>query len=143
MSRNIDLFDEYVAIIFSQLYESFPVKNTLDVRKLSGHSETDEFGRLCAPDGRPSQESEIAYATIEWLRESGYIRTGDASYPLAFYDCVLTTQGLEVLKAKPESITARDTVGDKLSRFVREGSLELAKDVAKSALTIGLGVMRP
>lgn len=138
MSRNIDLFDEYVAIIFSQLYESFPIKSLLDVRQLTGHTDSDEFGRLCAPNGRPSKESEIAYATIEWLRDSGFIRAGEPNYPLAFQKCVLTTQGLEVLKATPESIQAKGSIGDKLVRFVREGSLELAKEAAKTAISVGL-----
>lgn len=140
--RNIDLFDEYVALILCQLYESFPVKTTLDVRKISGHTGLDEYGRICAPDGRPSKEAEIAYSTIEWLVDSGYVRSERPNPYTGYHGCVLTSQGLEVLKATPESVKVKETTGDKLVRFVSEGSLEMAKDAAKAAITFGIGSLR-
>ena len=134
---NIDRFDEYAALIFSRLYEHFPVKVDLDVRDLTGHREMDENGAVLAPNGNTSRCASIAYATIEWLIETGYVRAKEPHYPIGFRGCVLTAEGLKLLKAMPGSVQFTDTVGDKLVRFVREGALDLAKDIVKGALAIG------
>ena len=139
MARNIELFDEYVARILSRLYEQFPVKCPLDVREITGHTDTDEYGAIVAPDGRASKEAEIAYATIEWLAETGYLRADDASPPYGYRSCVLSARGLELLKATPQSVRVTETLGDKLVRLVAEGSMELAKDAARAAIAIAVG----
>ena len=138
--KNIDLFNEYVAGILARLYEGFPVKDDLDVRKISGHEDEDEFGVICAPDGRRSKEAEVAFATVEWLVETGYVRADDRRYPRAFGGCVLTSKGLKVLQAEPESVKISETAGDKLSRLVAEGSVELAREAAKALLALGAGL---
>lgn len=137
--QNIDLFNEYAAVILAQLYESFPVKDDLDVRKITGHADVDEFGAICGPGGRRSKEAETAFATIEWLLDSGYVRAEDRRYPYGFARCVLTAEGLRLLNAMPESVRTKETAGDKLSRLVREGAVEFARDAAKALLTLGAG----
>ena len=134
---NIDRFDKYVALILSRLYEQFPVKADIDVRRLTGHDEMDDTGVIRAPNGNESREAEIAYATIEWLIDTGYVRATEPHYPIGFRGCVLTAEGLRLLKAVPGSVQISETVGDKLVRFVREGALDLAKDLVKGALAIG------
>ena len=135
--QNIELFDQYVALILSQLYESFPVKRGLETRQLTGHTESNEYGAICAPDGRPSKEVEVAYATIEWLAETGYIRTESSRHLFGCSGCVLTSLGLHLLKATPESVKVKEAIGDKLVRLVREGSIDLAKDAAKAIIALG------
>lgn len=137
--RNIDLFNEYAAVILARLYESFPVKTDLDVRKISGHEQEDEFGVIRAPDGRLSKESDVACATIEWLVDTGFVRADDRRPPLAFVRCVLTAEGLRLLQATPESVRITETVGDKLVRLVSEGAVDLARETAKALLTLGAG----
>ena len=136
MTRNIELFDEYTARILSRLYERFPVKCALDVRQITGHTDTDEFGAVVSPDGRASKEAEIAYATIEWLAETGHLRVGDAHPPVLFRSCVLSAQGLELLKATPRSVRVTESLGDKLVRLVSEGSMDLAKDAVRAAIAM-------
>ena len=139
MARNIELFAEYTARILSRLYERFPVKCPLDVREFAGHTETDEFGVIVAPDGRTSKEAEIARATIEWLAETGYLRAENASPPFGYASCVPTARGLEVLKATPQSVRLKETLGDKLVRLVAEGSMDLAKDAVRAAVALAVG----
>jgi len=134
---NIDHFDKYVAVVLGRLYEQFPVKTNLDVRDITGHTDTNKFGLVCAPDGRESREAVIAYATIEWLVDTGYVRAASSAMPMGFQGCVLTAEGLKLLKAVPGSVQATETVGDKLARLVQEGALDLAKDLVKGVLAIG------
>ena len=131
---NIELFDRYAAAIFGELYESFPIKTDIDARKISGHAETNEYGAICDSTGRRSKEAEIAYATIEWLADTGYVRAKDKLYPFGYSQCVLTAEGLRLLKAVPDSVQIKTTVGDKLVRLLKEGSIEMAKDVVRSLL---------
>ena len=84
MSDHDDLFCEHVASVLAQLYERFPVKSDLDVRQISRHQ---------------AKEAKVAYATIEWLEEEGYIRVG-CRYRYGFHNCVLTAQGLTRLQVK-------------------------------------------
>ena len=139
MARNIELFDEYAARILSRLYERFPVKCPLDAREITGHTDTDEYGAIVAPDGRVSKEAGVAYATIEWLAETGYLRADDAHPPYGYGSCVLSARGLELLKATPQSVRVTETLGDKLVRLVAEGSMELAKDAVRAAIAIAVG----
>ena len=134
---NIDRFDEYAAVVLGRPYERFPVKTDLDVRRITGHTGTNGFGAVCAPDGRESREAEIAWATIEWLADTGYLRTAASTAPVRFHGCVLTAEGLKLLKAVPGSVRAAETAGDQIVRFVREGALGLARDLVRGLLAPG------
>ena len=79
----------------------------------------------------------IAYATIEWLIDTGWVRAKEPHYPIGFRRCVLTAEGLKLLKAVPGSVQAGNTVGEKLIRYIREGALDMAKELVKGALAIG------
>lgn len=138
--KNIELFDEYAARIFADLYQAFPVRSNLDACKLSGHGDTDEYGRVLDERGEPSKSFEIARATIEWLRDTGYVRGGEMNVR-GMSQAVLTPMGLAVLKAAPVSLKAEETTGDRLSRLVRDGSYDAAKDILKSALTSGSAML--
>jgi len=135
---NIDLFNSYTADVLSRLYAAFPVKVSLDVRVLSGHQEIDDYGAVITPDGHRSKEAEIAFATIEWLIESGYIRAGGKRPPLGFTDCVLTSSGLDILNAVPDGVRSGETWGGRLARLVREGSVDLAKEAVTALIRSGL-----
>ena len=91
-----------------------------------------------APDGRASKETEIARTTIEWLDDTGYLRAENASPPFGYRSCVLSARGLELLKATPQSLRLRETLGDKLVRLVAEGSMDLAKDAVRAAVALAV-----
>ncbi len=134
--KNIDLFDEYTARIFAQLYQAFPVKTGIDARKLCGHSETDDFGRVLDDRDEPSKPFEIAHATISWLADTGYIRGGDM-HSWGMSQAVLSPLGLAVLKSVPASLKVEESTGERLSKLVRDGAYDGAKDLIKSALATG------
>ena len=123
--------DRYVAAILGQFYGEFPVKVDLDVRRLTGHTATNADGEICAPDGSVSEEAAVAYGTIEWLIETGYVRALEPRHGSGVRGCVLTEAGLRLLKATPDSVTTRESYGSTLARLVRDGALELATEVAR------------
>lgn len=136
MSQNMDLFDEYAAAILANLYEAFPVKKPLNAADYCGHMDVNDYGVPVDENGNPSKSFDIAKATIEWLIETGYIRS-EGMWQYGSKGAVLTPMGLAVLKAAPESLTVRETTGDKLIRLIRSGSKDAAKDIVRSAITAG------
>ena len=137
---NIELFDEYTARTFASLYESFPRKKVIDAREICGHSETDEFGSVLNRAGERSKHFEVAMATIEWLIETGYIRAAEMDQYGA-RDAVLTSQGLMVLKASPDSLKPVEGIGDRIARLVHNGSIDAAKEAANAAIALGIGTL--
>ena len=136
--QNIDLFNEYVARILAQLYESFPVKEKLYASTISGHTDDNRYGTICAPDGSESKEAQVAFHTIGWLVDNGYVRA-EQRLDGRYYDyCALTEKGLKVLQAVPDSVQTTETVGEKLVRLTKEGGGDLARDFIKSLLTLGV-----
>ncbi len=140
MTMNIDLFDEYASKILAQLYESFPVKTSLDATKLSGHTESNDLGVIIDDDGNESKYFDVARATIEWLWESGYIKSNSEMKPHGLPSAVLTSKGLAVLKSVPKSIKRTDTLGDRLAAAVRSGGKETASELLKAALAKGADI---
>ena len=136
MARNMELFDEYAARTLADLYEAFPVKKPLNASDYCGHSEINDYGEPIDENGNPSKASHIARATIEWLIETGYIRS-DGMWQYGAKPAVLTPMGLAVLKAAPESLAVKETTGDKLVRLIRAGSADAAKDVVRAAIAGG------
>ena len=134
--QNIDLFNKYVALILAQLYESFPVKEHLNIYKITGLSEAHHhpIEILHAPDGSKLKEAQVAASTIDWLVENGYIRADEQLYPVDYMGCVLTTKGLKLLQAVPDSVQITEPPGGKLVRLIKEGSIDLAKDFVKEIL---------
>ncbi|MDQ7091765.1 MAG: hypothetical protein Q9M50_14210 [Methylococcales bacterium] len=136
---NIELFDEFVATILSYLYIKFPLESALDARELSGDKETDEYGTVLDNNKVRSMRFTICLATMEWLIETGYIRIKDKGQ-YGYGRAVLTSKGLEVLKSTPESISKNESIGDKLVKLMNEGSLQMAKEVAKAAVSFGIKI---
>ncbi|MEG9883838.1 MAG: DUF6378 domain-containing protein [Hyphomicrobiales bacterium] len=125
--KNIELFDEYAARLFAELYKSFPTKTNLNACKLCGHSEIDEYGRILDERGEPSKAFDVARSTIEWLYEAGYIR-GNGMGAMGLGQAVLSPMGLMVLKSVPASLKIEESVGDRLSKLVKEGTYEAARE---------------
>lgn len=135
--RNVDLFEDYAAQILARLFDQFPVKVALDARELCGDRGTDDFGGVIDEQGRPSRRFDIAMATIEWLADNGHIRIGDRG-AFGFQGAVLTAAGLQVLKKPAGAITGTESVGARIVRFVREGSLAMAREAVKAATGAGV-----
>lgn len=139
---NIDLFDEYTAAIFAKLFEAFPRKIAIDAREICGHEKCDDFGNVLNPEGNPSKQFEVALATIEWLRETGFIRVS-SMHGQGAMGVVLTASALLVLKSTPESIKVSESWGERLVGFTRQGSFGLAKETAKAIIGASVGLVMP
>nr|VFK21743.1 MAG: hypothetical protein BECKLFY1418C_GA0070996_11024 [Candidatus Kentron sp. LFY] len=138
---NIDLFDEYTAKILGMLYESFPIRLHLFATVISGDEKNDQHGNIVDKDEKPSHAFKVCMATIEWLRDAGYMNCGKRC-SFGYKDCVLTVKGLEVLKSVPDSVQTRKTIGDKLvSLLHKDIPMEAAKEAAKAAISAGIGIM--
>ena len=139
MTQNIDLFNEYVAIILSQLYESFPLKQGLMAHQISSHRVKHDIGSEPLPYGKQPLETEIAADTIAWLVDNGYVHT-DSWTRFHFYGCTLTKSGLELLNSVPEGVQQpAETLGESLARLLNEGGMDAAKGLVTQFLTSGLG----
>lgn len=140
MENNIEMFDEYVAKVFGELYRSFPVPIGLDVCKLSGDEAVEGFDQFLADEEGLSMAFEVCFATIAWLEEAGYITSRDNTQQ-AYIDCVLTAKGLEVLKSVPDSLKSKLTLGEALVVALRTGSKGAAAEIGKAAVSIGVGLL--
>lgn len=138
MCTNIELFDEYTGKMLAELYQRFPVPVQLNVRKVSGHNKIDEYGQVLNESGDPSKEADIALATLEWLIESGYIKTRDVRDNYGFGRCVLTAKGLQVLKDSPDSLKEKKYLGDMLITAVKSGTTDSVKEITKLIISQGI-----
>ncbi|MEJ2002995.1 MAG: hypothetical protein P8X77_16745 [Maritimibacter sp.] len=134
--KNIELFDDYTGAILALLYQSFPVPATLDARKLCGHGEIDEFGRIVDDMGRPSKSFEIAISTLGWLESAGFISSRQKNH-YGHMQVTLTVQGLQLLNDVPDALKSKEPTGEKLVRFIREGSPGLARETEKAVIAAG------
>lgn len=138
MCANIELFDEYTGKMLAELYQKFPMPVYLDIRDVSGFLEVNEYGTVLDGNGNPSKEADIALATLEWLIESGYIKTRDTRSNYGFGRCVLTAKGLEVLKASPDSLKEKKYLGDMLVTAVKSGTTDSVKEMTKLIISKGI-----
>ena len=133
MMQNIELFNEYVARILAQLYESFPVKVSLHADQFSSFSDRSQ----------QQMEELVAYSTIEWLVDNGYVHADERIPRSSCYGCTLTDKGLKVLQATPDSVQipdgvqTKETFGEKLVHLINKGAVEVAKDIVKEILMRG------
>lgn len=139
MKNNIELFDEYVARIFSDLYQSFPIPIGLNACRISESETLDNFGRPLGSDGEPSKAIEICKSTIDWIAEAGHIKTTHGNQ-YGYAKCVLTAKGLEVLKSVPDSIQVKNSLGESLVAALRTGSMGAATELGKCAVRMGAGI---
>lgn len=134
---NIDRFDEYAALIFARLYASFPIRVKLvDFDVIPRAWKDGEFLVEVY-----SEESEFVTATIYWLRDAGYISGQVIS--LGLLDAVLTSKGLEVMKATPASIAGGPSLGDRITEAVKEEGKETMRSLVSEALGIGARLISP
>lgn len=132
---NIDLFNEYTGRTFAHLYEHFPIEKSIPIRLIVGsdvlHEETAN-GAM-----KPTKECEIAFGTVKWLHETGYITATPHPYE-SFSNAVLTAKGLELLKLTPDAL--KSSIGDRLIDACKKGASESLVKLSSTALTSGLGM---
>ena len=98
---------------------------------------------MLTDEGKPSKHFDVAYGTIEWLLDSGYIRSSHDLSAHGLTGAVLTAKGLTVLKAVPKSVSNSDSFGDKLSLAVRTGAADTARELLKAIFARGAEMVMP
>lgn len=146
MTQNIDLFNEYVAIIFSRLYENFPVRQDLKAWEISGHScPKGYYDSIFAPkddsenvDEEQQKQMQIAFSTLDWLVENGYVRAHERG-GLQCNGCLLTEKALKLLNSTPDGVQQpEETFGEILAGLLKEGGMDAAKVLVTRFFTSGL-----
>lgn len=132
--KNIELFDLYVGKIFVVLYEEFPVRKNISACEFLGYIEM--------PDGegytkKEQKECDIFDSTVEWLRESGYILYRK-KVSVWYTDTILSAKGLELLKAVPESVRTKSSIGEYINHLAKESTDDALKKSVNVLLSMGL-----
>ena len=131
---NIDRFNECSTRLFATLYENFPLKVRLDYHAWLQGEPAGDGARVDLDD------FSLCQATVEWLDEAGYITV--KHYTARFADGVsLAAKGLEVLKAVPSSLEARQSVGDAMVAFSKGAVRMTATELMSTAMTEGFRLM--
>lgn len=136
---NIERFDQLTGLVFSKLYQSFPIAVDLHVMQFADALVYDKplNGEELYKGGEPL---EFFDNTILWLIESGYvISRNSSSYAYTFETCTLTAKALEVLKAVPQSVGG-ETLGGRLAAAAKDGATGKLKELAGEVLSKGYGL---
>ena len=112
---NIDKFNEYVAKIFDYLYSEFPKETTVDPFDITGELE--------------KERNEDFEGTMQFLAHEGFIRMVEKpTYGKTYYMKVaLTSKGLTVLGASPDSLKNSVPFIQKLREALKSGAKEAVK----------------
>jgi hypothetical protein len=116
---NIEEFNEITAVIFGQLYNSFPKPTKVDPEAVaSALGLQDRQARMSS--GRTFYE--VLSHTVQWLTNEDFIRSG---HPVPFERLVLTAKGLSIMNAVPESLSR--SLGSEIADATKEASTERGK----------------
>ncbi|MFW3895931.1 hypothetical protein [Pseudomonas bharatica] len=136
---NIEMFDDITGKVFATLYQSFPIPKYLGVAEFvetpMGYSE-----RLGMDV--PTREAEFFTATAQWLINAGYI-TGEPYPSMYVSNALLTAKGLEVLKAIPDSLSTKASIGELLANTAQEEGKEIFRGLVGQALGLGARLISP
>ncbi|WP_433770875.1 hypothetical protein [Pseudomonas putida] len=136
---NIEMFDDITGKIFAALYQSFPMPSYLSVDDF-----VDSATKFSEKHGMEISTPEAAFfiATAEWLIDAGYL-TGTTYPDLYVEKAVLTAKGLEVLKAIPDSVSSKASIGEQLANTAKEEGREAFRGLVGQALSIGVSFITP
>jgi hypothetical protein len=161
MQNNFDKFNYLVGCVFALLQDEFPCRHRIDFIKLIGAEQCSETygdgerwtGRYLR-DGEIqdlSKEIELAYETIHWLHETGYlIGSVDINRTGRYAFVTLSPKALEILKVFPTSVDAKPSgksIGQELSEAVKSGAKSQVSALTSKALSylfkVGFDVLSP
>lgn len=133
-TSNIQRFDEITGQVLGALYESFPVPRQVLIEQFieDGTTHNEFLGVDTA-----NSEGKFFLACIEWLSESGYFRYAEKAHGAGVLQAVLTTKGLEALKATPASLTSGPSLGDQLVDATKSGTKSILGSIAGEVLSVG------
>jgi hypothetical protein len=133
---HIESFNRCTALIFTELYRSFPIRTQISHDSLPegffDDLEEDDF------DGA-FERLMVFEASAKWLVEADYI-WAEQVRESTLHGAILSPKGLEVLKAMPASLSPGETLGEQMGELVKSGSYSLLSKVVDKALSIGVAI---
>lgn len=133
---NIESFNRCAALIFAELYRSFPFRKEISLDSLPEGI----FDDIPEEDFKGAFDRIMVFEkTGNWLVEAGYIWAEQVTESTIF-GAILSPKGLEVLKAMPDSISMEQTLGERMVELVQKGSYSLLSKVTDKALSIGVAI---
>ena len=101
--------NQWIANILSSLYENFPKRIILIPSQI---------------DKNADLQTQMAISDlIIWLSEERIIRFQERDISGNFLNCTLTMKGFMILNQIPQALEENTTLGEKLSKILKEGSI--------------------
>jgi len=125
--QNMEDFIRATALILDSLFQQFPQEIMLDVRKF-GAQESNQ------------NKFENFRSTVVFLKRGGFIRFSSEAGDSAglFARTVLTLKGLKVLSSVPDVLKDKKSLGEQISKAVKEGSVEIIKTLIMQVIHKGM-----
>lgn len=136
-SNNIERFDCYAGLVLGSLYRNFPLPLTVTAEQFIDYAAGRANDRVAL-----EKEENLFLATLKWLADVGYIHF-DGMSGVSFYEVVLTSNGLLILRALPEGATAAPTLGEKLAQCVKDEHTDDLSALVTETLSLGSRVISP
>lgn len=134
---NIQRFNEYTGAILASLYDHFPIRKSLLPKNFIEGGAAAVMVPDDIVDERLSDEAVFFMETVRWLVEAGYVQCEKVSLDHAS-EATLTAKALEALNAVPESLSGKQSLGERLIGAARDGGKHLLRTVAQEAISAGL-----
>lgn len=132
--NNIELFNEHASTIFSRLYRHFPLPSHIEYRVVVLGEDPNTPPDMPGPGAKTPLHERVYNATAIWLADAGYIKMANSVYDGS---AVLTSKGLETMKAVPSGLDNSASVGDRLVEATQSGAKETATQIVSQGLTQG------
>jgi hypothetical protein len=118
---NMDEFNRITVLVLGKLYEAFPQAVRLEVEDVH--------------DGPDENDVKNFSYTVEFLASENYIKFQEASDEGRFFvEVTLTMKGLTVLRSVPDSLDAKETLGNRFAGFLKNGAKDVSKELLKGAV---------
>lgn len=125
--NNMDLFNLYAAKIFDSLYSQFPVRNDIIAAMFLDEEERDNEDHI-----------KIFCGTVDFLARENFIIYETRFYGNTYSDVCLTSKGLSVLNAIPESINEKEPFITKIRSALKSCGNEVMKTAIQGLIKFGV-----
>lgn len=138
--KNIDSFNIAVAEVFGRCYEAFPLRVNITIIEIG-----DVIRETIDPDCNHdidlrSEEYGIARESVNWLTQAGYLWCHQQSNT-SFHQVTLSPKALEILNAVPNTLQVKESLGEQLSKGVKQIGRETAMEAVKLSLKAGASLL--
>jgi hypothetical protein len=118
LPARIKSFNTICALVFEELYETFPIG--ADLKFVDIIAKAPELEDMDAIDIEASEE--MFRHTLRWLEEEGFVRVGSKTLGGGIHDVRLTMMGFAVLGQIPQAVeTAKAPLIDRVKQALGRG----------------------